>query len=172
MGNSSKLDQAMTDLYSAFPNLRMSQFTRTSPADARYNCIAWASEDDKRFWWPIPPYYWPSEAPLEVTLAAFEAAYAVLGYTKCSDGALKRRFEKIAIYADFHGTPTHAARQLPNGRWTSKLGRDIDIEHTLEALEGDQYGSVARFMKRKRRIASGGRSLFARLLLHARRENS
>lgn len=50
---------------------------------------------------------------------------------------------------------SHVARQLPDGRWTSKLGPDEDIEHNdLHALEGDVgvyplcYGVVIRFMRR------------------------
>ena len=31
---------------------------------------------------------------------------------------LEPGFEKIALYADNSGKPTHAARQLDNGRWT------------------------------------------------------
>jgi len=60
-------------------------------------------------------------------------------------------WEKIAIFADEQGEPLHAARQLPSGRWTSKLGADVDIEHDLAALEGDLYGKVACFLKRRLR---------------------
>ena len=44
----------------------------------------------------------------------------------------------IAIYCNFNPQlktleVTHAARQLPSGKWTSKLGDADDIEHnTLE----------------------------------------
>ena len=55
--------------------------------------------------------------------------------------------KKIAIYQS-GGLPTHAARQLPDGQWTSKLGRNIDISHTLPGLEGPEYGQVAVFMRR------------------------
>jgi hypothetical protein len=44
--------------------------------------------------------------------------------------------------------PKHAARQLPNGRWTSKLGVSEDIEHALHDLTGLIYGSVALVFKR------------------------
>ena len=47
------------------------------------------------------------------------------------------------------GEPTHAARQLPNGKWTSKLGRWEDIEHDLEGLTGEMYGSVQQILKRQ-----------------------
>ena len=44
--------------------------------------------------------------------------------------------------------PKHAARQLPSGRWTSKLGFLEDIEHALHDLEGTEYGAVVLVMKR------------------------
>jgi hypothetical protein len=58
--------------------------------------------------------------------------------------------EKIAIFADATGSPTHAARQLTSGRWTSKLGEAEDIEHELRAIEGDIYGTVVAILKRPR----------------------
>ena len=69
----------------------------------------------------------------------------------CSDSSLEAGYEKIAIYVK-DGIPTHAARQLGDGRWTSKLGKYEDIEHdSLDALNGDgygEYGRVALFMSR------------------------
>jgi len=57
-------------------------------------------------------------------------------------------FEKVALFADAQGLPLHAARQLSDGRWTSKLGEQEDIEHALRDLEGVAYGNVALVMKR------------------------
>jgi len=74
-----------------------------------------------------------------------------LGYATCDSHAVESAFEKVAIFVDAGGEPTHAARQLPSGRWTSKLGTLEDIEHDLHALEDSRYGSVALIMKRPRR---------------------
>jgi hypothetical protein len=52
------------------------------------------------------------------------------------------------LFVDARGVPTHAARLLPSGLWTSKLGEWEDIEHDLHALEGDVYGTVALLLKR------------------------
>lgn len=92
-------------------------------------------------------------------MESFVEAYAALGYTVCEDGSREPElgFQKIAIYVDEDGIPTHAARQLPNGEWTSKLGRAEDIQHqTLEALESDDdnllgYGSAALILRRPNR---------------------
>ncbi len=47
------------------------------------------------------------------------------------------------------------ARQLPGGRWVSKLGFEEDIRHdTLESISGPCHGQVALFL-RKRLPADG-----------------
>jgi len=82
------------------------------------------------------------------------AAYATLGYEPCLDGTLEPGFEKIVIYV-LSGTPTHAARQLNSGLWTSKLGQQVDVEHdTPEAIVQEIaqlaaiYGLPVQYMKR------------------------
>ncbi len=70
-----------------------------------------------------------------------------LGYEECEDGSHEPGFEKIALYAK-DAEPTHAARQLPDGRWTSKLGKLEDIAHSLEGLAECLYGEIVLFMKR------------------------
>ncbi len=134
-----------------FPGLRTTPFRVTSLADHRYNCIGWAANDASNWWWPFgdtPPVVWPAAAARELTLAAFIAAFHTLGYVAGADESLEPGLEKVALFADPAGTPTHAARQLPSGQWTSKLGQGEDIEHELRALEGEIYGAVALILKR------------------------
>ena len=137
----------MTD----FPALHADYVQSTSLATIDYNCIAWAAGDVNRWWWPTPGlYYWPRSAPMEETLEAFIAAFTLLGFAESEGGDLESGIEKVALYASGGGTPTHMARQLPNGRWTSKLGSNVDIEHaTVGQLEGPLYGTVARYLKRR-----------------------
>ena len=118
--------------------------------------VAWAAWDNHRWWQPNPPRdgYWPLGADDDSSVGAFERAFASLGYSPSEGGELEDGFEKIAFYA-IGGEVTHAARQLPSGRWTSKLGRNIDIEHTLRGLEGPTYGTVVRFLKRRRTGIAG-----------------
>lgn len=59
------------------------------------------------------------------------------------------------LFADLAGMPTHAARQLHSGAWTSKLGNAEDIEHELHALEGEIYGTVVVIMNRPAVAAKG-----------------
>ena len=57
-------------------------------------------------------------------------------------------FQKVALYGSAL-IYTHAARQLPTGKWTSKLGGGVDIEHdTPDAVGGGIYGEVVDIMKR------------------------
>lgn len=81
-------------------------------------------------------------------MTALTVLFEQLGYRVCSDSGLEEGYEKIAIYA-LEGSATHAARQLENGKWTSKLGENIDVEHTLMGLEGPVYGEVVKILKRK-----------------------
>jgi hypothetical protein len=119
----------------------------TSPADIRYNCIAWVA-DETGHWWQ-PGVYWPTEASREdYGIGVLEAAFNKLGYEECSDDRLEPGFQKIALYGSGF-MYTHAARQLPNGKWTSKLGKAEDIEHdTADDVAGGVYGEVVQFMKR------------------------
>jgi hypothetical protein len=74
-------------------------------------------------------------------------AYRTIGYRKCENGDLESGFKKIAVFVDAAGVPKHAARQLANGKWTSKCGDNVDIEHELDAVGGGTYGEVSLFMK-------------------------
>lgn len=132
-----------------FPGLSAADYQVTSPSDVRYNCIAWAADDSTQWWEPSPRGYWPPDVQQELTLDAFTQAFASIGYEPCETDELKRGVEKVALFAS-HGEVTHAARQLPNGRWTSKLGADVDIEHALRGLEGSVYGEVAQILSRQK----------------------
>lgn len=136
-----------------FPGLAVGGYTFTSPIDKRYNCIAYAAGDIANWWWPLPAdtkeVYWPVGVTREETVAAFRDAFASLGFVECAVDDPESGIEKIALFANAAGIPLHAARQLPNGRWTSKLGEREDIEHALPDLEGETYGTVVLIMKRR-----------------------
>lgn len=136
-----------------FPSLNERNCQLTSPADEGYNCIAWAAEDPDCWWWPDPMQqkYWPTSAPRAETVEAFISAFGLLGYSEKTDSSVDAEKQKVAIFVNERGSPTHAARQLSDGRWTSKLGRQIDIAHELSALEGSAYGRVAIVLARPNR---------------------
>ena len=129
------------------PKLKPGNHKVTSEADNSYNCISWAIGLTNQSWWPSV-FYWPPNVPAEESIAAFVAAFETLGFSRCNKGTLESGFEKIAIFLK-ERKPTHAARQLSNGRWTSKLGPQEDIEHRSTALLfGDEYGRRVIYMKR------------------------
>jgi hypothetical protein len=132
-----------------FPNSFAEPFEVTSPSSGEYNCIAWALNDQTRFIWPLRQrgFYWPRRLPVEETLEAFTKLFAAKKYQVCEDGSLEAGFQKLALF-EKDGIPTHAARQLPDGNWTSKLGAHIDVRHSLGALDGGRYGNVALFFKK------------------------
>lgn len=133
----------------AFPRLRGSSYKITSAQTPTYNCIAWAAGESERWWEPLSPAgYWPDGAPHELTVDAYVRAYETVGFTRCADSRVEPGYEKIVLYASDSGVPKHAARQLLSGKWTSKLGKGVDIEHTLIALQGTLYGKIAVFLRR------------------------
>jgi len=100
----------------------------------------------------MPKHHWPIEwrSP---ELACFLAAFESLGFSRCEDGRPEGEIEKIAFYCELGSDEVlHAARQLDNGRWSSKLDYVHDIEHrTFQELEGTTtgFGEVRAFMRRK-----------------------
>ena len=133
-----------------FPHSARYPFQVTSPEDSNYNCIAWACEDTEKWYWPDPSnfYYWPEAIDREETIQAFKALFESLGYEVCENDEWEDGYQKVALFADQNNSPMHAARQLSNGIWTSKLGKDIDVEHHLFAMEEGFYGNVCLFMKK------------------------
>lgn len=131
----------------AFPHLTEENHRDTSPDTPEYNCVAWAAGDPSRWW--QPGRYWPIDVgPTEFGLSVLVEAFRSLGFEPCPNGILEPGVEKVALYADalFY---THIARQLPDGKWTSKLGQAEDIEHgSPDDLAGGVYGQVAMFMRR------------------------
>lgn len=138
-----------------FPSLNKGNFSVKSPVDVGYNCIAWAAGENDRRWDIVPGYHWPDGVPREQSVEALIAALQTVGYVECEDNRPEKNHEKVALYSK-ETMWTHVARLLPNRRWTSKIGSDTDIEHrTLESLNGEQYGKVVKYMKR--RMASQGK---------------
>ncbi|HOB70603.1 MAG TPA: hypothetical protein PLD55_06520 [bacterium] len=134
-----------------FPNSQKEPFTETSPATNSYNCIAWAANDNSKWYWPENHCYWPEGVEKKETIDSFIKMFSTFGYEICSDGLCEEGIEKIVIFSDENGKPTHAARQIDENFWTSKLGREIDVSHTLNAMCNGDYGNPAVFMKRRKK---------------------
>jgi hypothetical protein len=133
---------------SEFPQLTSGNHRITSSPTTDYNCIAWAAEDTLRWW--QPGVYWPVSAGRDdAGIGVLESAFRHLGFEPCESGILEANLEKVALYAESGFLYTHAARQLPTGKSTSKLGGGEDIEHeSPDDVAGGIYGHVVQFMSR------------------------
>ena len=105
--------------------------------------------------------FWPRGVSREISLPAFLDVFLTLGYEECQDADLEAGYEKVALFAKLNTSgnlePTHAAKQLPDGRWTSKLGPLEDIEHDeVEDVSGPSYGEPVQFMRRSIRVERNG----------------
>ena len=144
------------------PHLESCSFEVKSPTDRSYNCIAWVAGDTTKIWSPavavggrmLGGYYWP-DVPKLPTVTAVEAVFERQGYTRTDvgDTAVESGVEKIAIFGyDAMGLLTHAARQCASGRWSSKMGDNADIEHTLRDIEGGIFGEVRSLMRKDPKV--------------------
>jgi hypothetical protein len=134
------------------PSLEGARYRITSPADPDYNCVAWGLRIASQWWSPGPDErnVWPDDVPAWPSLTAFVEVFEREGYERCEDEAYEEGFERIAIFTYPSGEPTHVARQLEGGKWTSKLGESVDIEHDdLSAVSCGLYGDVAVLMRRR-----------------------
>ena len=139
------------------PNI-VGHYEETSKATINYNCLSWAVEITDTFLDPqarCVGYSWPDGAEREWTIAGCRQVLARYGYIEeCGDGGFEDECVKVAMYVDEHGTPTHFARQIHGGKWTSKLGDLIDVVHdNLSCIEGhdcEHYGTAKYFFKEKK----------------------
>lgn len=145
-------------IISAFPKLAEDcYFKITSKKTPTYNCIAWAYGIDNRWMWPNTGKYhfidgvhfWPDDNIIDENVDNFIEAFVSKGYEICENCAFDAGYRKIALYVKPNTkTCTHAARELRNGYWTSKLGDKNDIQHESPfSIEGDWYGVVHCIMR-------------------------
>jgi hypothetical protein len=148
MGGQEKHALRRAALIAKYPGLANGHFEIKSPQDSSYNCAAFAAEDTRRNWHPHAwaGLYWPT-GEQEDNLQSWIEGFAALGYVRCESPSLESGIEKVAIYA-LDGWPQHIARQRPDGIWVSKMGPMEDMEHSLEGLEGELYGSLIAILAR------------------------
>jgi hypothetical protein len=145
-----------------FPALKGGKgYEPKSKATIEYNCLAWALGIDWTRYDPAPHcpgYYWFPNVEREWTLKAIRKLVEFHDYKVCDSYELEDAYEKVVFYIDDDGVPQHFARQLSNGKWTSKLGELNDIEHdSLDSLIVPDYGKPQLVLKRRRR--EGGASV-------------
>ncbi len=134
-----------------FPKINKNNHSIESDPDPDYNCIAFAAGVTTIKWWPVfaPDAYWPIDPPYSESIDCFTRAFRTQGYEICNSGAYEEGLEKIAFF-ELLGRVKHAARQFGPEKWTSKLGKGVDIVHKLDAVAGGEYGDVTVYMSRKK----------------------
>lgn len=143
-------NEARRRLVRQFPNLANEDYEIVAPETDQYNCIAYAAGDTSQPWSDEPQDYWPREVPRDPTIEGLRKLFRWLGYKKCKGPRLERNYQKVALYAQ-QNSWTHAALQMPNGRWRSKLGDGPLLEHRAPpSLEGDEYGRPHIYMRKRR----------------------
>jgi hypothetical protein len=122
-----------------FPQMG-ARFEVLAPSTSAYNCIA-SSLAIHKYW--INPQTGPSDQPLR----GMDEIYAAYGFRRLDrlSFQLEPGRRKIVLYGRTRqGTITritHAANQLPDGTWESKLGKLSRIRHLSPwDLMGPSYG--------------------------------
>lgn len=154
-----RAEEIIQFLLQVFPKLSYDEnFKLTSKATPNYNCIAWACKYNER--WIQPPYlgkpnldcvvWWPPEVIEGLTIDCLIKVFEFHGYSLCESYEHEEGYRKVALYYNLETKEwTHAARELSNGYWTSKLGISNDIQHsTPYSIENESYGQVYCFMKK------------------------
>ena len=114
----------------------------TSGQTSLYNCIAYSVWNEFTYIWPDPDeeYAWPPTIPRNDSIEAFLEFYRLCGFEQCVDIVPEPGHEKIIIY-ELNGRVAHAARQLNDRQWTSKVGDLTDVMHiNPEVVESERNG--------------------------------
>jgi hypothetical protein len=137
-----------------YPDLEQPCFHITSEASGAYNCIGWVLDSTDAYIWPTggltdAGVEWPDGVPREVTIPAFVALFVGAGFEQCLDDIHEDGYIKIVLYAINHQEPTHAAREIPGGKWTSKFGDRVDARHdSVDDLNSRVYGRAVAYFRR------------------------
>ena len=150
-----------------FPNLNQKNYKPTSPATPVernpqrpfhvYNCFALVVGDTTQWWWPAGKGYWPRKDSKDTVDELASLLISDYGFRECGDkqsnGGLEQGIRKVAIFVDKTGSPQHISYQPdytsnPSRTWKSKIGYNVNMEHTLESICGKLYGHPAKFLYR------------------------
>lgn len=139
-----------TPLTRAFPKLVSEGYEIICPPSDAYNCIAYAAGDTSQIWDDDQPNYWPPGVERSPTIDGLVAVFRRLGFKRCRSNRLEAGYQKVALYSQ-QGNWTHAALQMPNGLWRSKMGAGELIEHQSPlSISGPEYGNPYTYMRKRR----------------------
>jgi hypothetical protein len=131
-----------------FPLLTNYDLIPNSESDS-YNCISHTIHLKEDISWPIDTrHYWPTKR--ELTKESFDLFYEHHGFEKLSilDFTYNENYTKVVLYTN-NNIPTHAAIQIDNTYWESKIGRLGIIRHDLFEIENDVYGEITQIYRKR-----------------------
>lgn len=140
-----------------FPNMDINNVAIDDEDTPEYNCIGYAIGDTNKPWWPRGGeggfYYWPeTEKDAEkYSVSTFDHLLMTTGHGSITDSEKPEEgYVKLALFTE-GDKPTHLARQLADGEWSSKVGAGPLIRHGFDIHEMDNgvYGNVAKIYKLK-----------------------
>src|ERR1700738_1915270 len=88
------------ELQARFPKLGGGNYKRASLATPRYNCLAFACGDERKWWEPRPGgrFYWPPSAQRDTSLTTVTRIFVADGYAETKDRNIEAGYLKAAIY--------------------------------------------------------------------------
>jgi hypothetical protein len=113
-----------------------------------YNCISHTLNINNDISWPFDNNnYWPVSRDL--TKESFDKFYEFHGFEKMNllDFSYEPKYIKVALYTN-KGIPTHAAIQVDEFFWESKIGELGIIKHDLFEIEDNVYGEVTQIYRK------------------------
>lgn len=138
-----------------YPRIKLGvNFIPKSPICDEYNCIAWSLDIDYMSVGHenLTGIYWPDNISKIPNINNYKRMYNSYGFIDASTSDLEEGFKKVAIYVrgtnPKTGIVVHAAKQIDDIWWSSKMGDNIDGIHHLDAIQGILYGYPRFFMKK------------------------
>lgn len=117
-----------------------------------YNCISHTLNIDNDICWPYDENnYWPVKR--ELNKESFDSFYEYHGFEKIDflDFSYDPKYIKVALYCK-KGIPTHAAIQINENFWESKVGELGIIKHDLFEIENETYGEATQIYRKLKSV--------------------
>jgi len=133
----------------SFPNSYKEPFEITSSETPDYNCLAWALNDNSKWYESDDDYFWFNDIARDNLLTTIQKIFENLGFHQTNFAKYQIDYERIALFSIDNNECSHLARQIDEDKWTSKLGSSYDVNHSIKSIENGIYGNAVIFLERK-----------------------
>jgi hypothetical protein len=132
----------------SFPNSFLEPLEISSPETGDYNCLAWALNDNSKWYESEDDYCWFDKIDRDNKLSTIQKIFEQIGFNLTRNSEYQVDIERVALFSTDNIDCSHLARQIGKNVWTSKLGSSYDVNHTLRAIEDGIYGNPILFLER------------------------